>query len=426
MTTVRAAVRELPRFPDLGSLNVSQVAGFMAMGPPISIRDLLGRIDRLPPSMTLTQPVVTGAALGGTVALTIDRNGAYTFSGSMRATGFPSFQYTVTASVRSDAGVAVAARHTGRVYGTDTPGDRQDSWSQTGTDADLAKLLRNTWPLTSHGTLSVTYSEDLAGTLGTAVDILKDLAEFVVGAATLGASVACCLLIGSELHHAGINLPGLGGIVGLTIVAGSVYVYGPFAVVPAVIAGAAAGAVVDSMVRIRSLDTGDTAPHGDETGFARAVFGDSLDFDRIRVTNLSGLGTRAFTTPTVDGTILLNIGNAYDSPTTAVDPPHGYATEGQILIHELTHAWQIQHASLADGYIPGLLCQGIYNQGVTGRAAYQYGPPGPAWSTFNLEAQAAIVDQWFAGTTSKQPPPPMDTAGPYYGYIRNNIRASSP
>jgi len=160
------------------------------------------------------------------------------------------------------------------------------------------------------------------------------------------------------------------------------------------------------MVKIRSLDTGDTAPHGDETGFARAVFGDSLDFNRIRVTNLSGLSTRAFTTPTIDGTILLNIGNAYDSPTTALDPPHGYAAEGQILIHELTHAWQIQHASLADGYIPGLLCQGIYNQAVTGRAAYQYGPPGPAWSTFNLEAQAAIVDQWFAGNTTKQPAPP--------------------
>jgi len=180
------------------------------------------------------------------------------------------------------------------------------------------------------------------------------------------------------------------------------------------------------MVKIRSLDTGDTAPHGDETGFARAVFGDSLDFNRIRVTNLSGLSTRAFTTPTIDGTVLLNIGNAYDSPTTALDPPHGYAAEGQILIHELTHAWQIQHASLADGYIPGLLCQGIYNQAVTGRAAYQYGPPGPAWSTFNLEAQAAIVDQWFAGNTTKQPAPPMDTAGPYYGYMRNNIQAGNP
>jgi len=235
MTTLRAAIRELPRFPNLGSLNVSQVAGFMGMDQPTSIRELLARIDRMPPSITLTQNVVTGAALGGTVTLTIDRDGGYTFSGWMEASGIPSYQFTVIASVCSDAGVTVASLHSGRVYGFDTPGNRNDSWSETGTDADLAKLMRNTWPLTSHGALTVTYSEELAGTLGTAVDILKDLAEFVVGAATLGSSVACCLLIGSELHNAGIDLPGLGGIVGLTIVAGAVYIYGPFAVVPATI-----------------------------------------------------------------------------------------------------------------------------------------------------------------------------------------------
>ena len=426
MTSLRSAIRELPRFPDLGSLNVSQVTTFMGMNQPVSVRDLLTRVDRLLPALTLTQPVVTGAALGGSVTLTITRSGDYTFSGSMRATGFPSFTYSVIASVQSDAGVTIAARHTGQVYGTDTPGSRDDSWTQTGTDPELAKLLRNTWPLTSHGTLTVTYSEELAGSLGTAVDVLKDLGAFVLTAATVGSSVACCILIGSEMHNAGITLPGLGGVVGLGVIAGAVYIYGPFAVVPATIAGAAAGTVIDSMIKIRPLDTGDTAPHGDETGFARAVFGDSLDFDRIRITNLSGLGARAFTTPTIDGTILLNIGNAYDSPTTAVDSLHGYTAKGQILIHELTHAWQLHHASAADGYIPGLMCQGVYNQTVTGPAAYTYGPPGPAWSSFNLEAQAAIIDQWFAGDTDTQPGGPLNTASPYYPYIRNNILASNP
>ena len=73
MTALRSAIRELPRFPDLRSLNVSQVATFMAMNQPVSIRDLLTRVDRLPPALTLTQPVVTGAALGGSVTLTITR-----------------------------------------------------------------------------------------------------------------------------------------------------------------------------------------------------------------------------------------------------------------------------------------------------------------------------------------------------------------
>ena len=424
MSTLRAAIRELPRFPNIGSLNVAEVATFMDMYPPVSIRDLLGRVDRLPASLTLGQDVVTGAALGGSVTLTIDRQGGYTFTGSMRATGFPSFAYTVMATLRSNAGVAVATRHSGHVYGTDTPGNREDTWTETGSDPNVAKLLRNTWPRFSDGTLTISYSEELAGTLGTAVDVLKGLAEFVVAAATLGSSVACCLLIGSELHDAGITLPGLGGVVGLGIVAGTVYIYGPFSVVPAIVAGAAAGAVVDSMIKIRRLDTG-AGPHGDETGFARQVFGDSLDFDRIRVTNLSGLGGRAFTAPAADGTILVNIGNAYDDPTHAVYPGPSYPVGGQILIHELTHAWQIQHASLADGYIPGLLCEGIYNQAALGKAAYQYGAAGPPWSSFNLESQGAIVDQWFAGT-GRQVGKAMDTNSAYYQYIRNNILASNP
>ena len=119
------------------------------------------------------------------------------------------------------------------------------------------------------------------------------------------------------------------------------------------------------MVKIRRL-------RDDEVAFARQVFGDSLDFDRIRLTNLSGIGTRAFTTPTVDGTILLNIGNAFNEPTLAVYPP--YPVPGQILIHELTHAWQIEHASLEDGFVPGLMCTGILNQTVVSKP-YQYGPP---------------------------------------------------
>lgn len=424
MTTLRAGIRQLPRFPTTGSINVSEVATFMDMPSPVSVRELLSALNHLPASITLTQPVVTGAALGGQVTLTIDRYGAYTFSGSMRATGFPSFAYTVMATLRAAQGVTVFTRHSGKVYGTDTSGNRQDDWTETGTDLYAAKVLRNTWPLTHTGTLTVSYSEEVSGTLGTALDVVKDLAEFVLAAATLGSSVACCLLIGSELNDAGVGLPGLGGVVGLAIVGGAVFVFGPFAVVPAILVGAAAGAVVDSMVKIRSLDTGRGAPHGDETGFARTVFGDSLDFARIRLTNLSGLGGRAFTTPTVDGTILVNIGNAYDAPTSAVYP-NSYPAKGQILIHELTHAWQIQHASLSDGYIPGLLCQGIYNQAVTGKAAYQYGPAGPAWSSYNLESQGAIVDQWFGGTRT-QGPTPMNTEGAYYAYIRNNIRAGNP
>jgi hypothetical protein len=73
-----------------------------------------------------------------------------------------------------------------------------------------------------------------------------------------------------------------------------------------------------------------------------------------------------------------------------------YPTAGQLLVHELTHAWQIAHAS----FLPGFICQGIVNQTnyTVGQNVYIYGPPGPPWGSFNLEGEGAIVDQWFAGT----------------------------
>src|SRR5208337_103806 len=206
--------------------------------------------------------------------------------------------------------------------------------------------------------------------------------------------LAICLVIGSELGEAGASVPGLGGVVGLGIVAGSLFIWGPLAIGPAIIIGVAAGAIVDSMVKIRRL-------RPDEIDFAKQVFGDSLDFDRIRLTNLSGVDTRPFTVPTVDDTILVNIGNSFDAPTTAVFP--NKPVPGQLLIHELTHAWQIEHATLEDGYVPGWLCEGIREQIVVGSAAYNYGPAGPPWSSFSVEGQAHMVDEWFGGNGQQAP-----------------------
>jgi hypothetical protein len=94
-----------------------------------------------------------------------------------------------------------------------------------------------------------------------------------------------------------------------------------------------------------------------------------------------------------------------------------------VLIHELTHAWQIEHSS----FVPGLVCSGIVNQANFnfGQNVYVYGPPGPPFGDFNLEAQGAIVDQWFGGNPTAAVPnrSAMDPSDPYFGYIANNIRA---
>jgi hypothetical protein len=125
--------------------------------------------------------------------------------------------------------------------------------------------------------------------------------------------------------------------------------------------------------------------------------------------------------PGVDGKIYVNLGDAYGDPVNYTKDG-AYPATGQLLVHELTHAWQIYHAS----FLPGFVCDGIVNQANynVGQSVYTYGPPGPAWGDFNLEAQGAIVDQWFGGTRTVVVPyrKASDPNDLYFGYIANNIR----
>lgn len=100
---------------------------------------------------------------------------------------------------------------------------------------------------------------------------------------------------------------------------------------------------------------------------------------------------------------------------------------GQLLVHELVHAWPIEHSHV----IPGLMCSGIKNEvGTLGgnMDVYKYGPSTQNFDEFNLEQQASIVDEWFAGTAYKGQQhsfQPMfeNEKNPYWRYIRDNIRA---
>ena len=147
MPNLKAAISKLPRFPRAEIQNVGELAEFLSIHRPVSIRDLIGRVDRLRDSVAFRATVVTGAALGGEVELTLKSDGSYTFSGHMRATGFPSFAFNVVAIVRSASGnVTLAAQHSGEVFGTDTSGDRENRWDEVGTDPVQLKQIRNTWP----------------------------------------------------------------------------------------------------------------------------------------------------------------------------------------------------------------------------------------------------------------------------------------
>ena len=150
---------------------------------------------------------------------------------------------------------------------------------------------------------------------------------------------------------------------------------------------------------------------------ARQVFGDTLNLDEIRLTSLGGASGRGFTARGIDGKIYLNLGRRFSAPMAPGERSYQYP--GQLLIHELTHAWQIQHGS----FLPGLMCSMLVTQAENTFVddVYAYGPPGPPWDELNPEQQASIVDQWYAGSKLSDGWASMDQLNPYYRYIWDNV-----
>jgi hypothetical protein len=104
----------------------------------------------------------------------------------------------------------------------------------------------------------------------------------------------------------------------------------------------------------------------------------------------------------------VNLGDAYPSPLSYTSP--AYPVPGQVLIHELTHAWQIANSS----YVPSLMCSGLWNQAqyIVGKNIYAIDESLP-FGVCNLEQQAHIVDMWFQGGSS--------TLHRYFRFIEDNI-----
>ncbi len=115
--------------------------------------------------------------------------------------------------------------------------------------------------------------------------------------------------------------------------------------------------------------------------------------DRIIVTNLMTVDKRMFTIPIKTGNtvfILLNMGKGYDDPLNY--NRNGF--NGDVFIHELTHAWQIWHNNLlmlfADGAVNQFKNTVISNQ-------YNYSCDGHNLTeSYNEEQQAMIVENFYS------------------------------
>ncbi len=372
----------------------------------------LDGVIELPETRTDHQNVETpaGTALGGWVDIVLRSDGSYVISYHLHDSGVTGYDFTVRAIFAASNGMTFVGQHSGHVGGTLTSGSRDDDFTEPG----FSEAIRHNWAAVKGGRLWVTKDYSTTGVVGFIEDVAKAVVDVVAGA--VGAAVGVIISLGREIGPVFDGL-GLGGTFGL--IAGVVVFAAGGGLLMAVASGVAVGAVTNALIQQRPLSP-------EEAQFASQVFGNSLPpADQIILTNLSGLGGRAFTMPGIDGKTYVNLGDAYDEPNPLGYVNTAYLTPGQVLIHELTHVWQGTHAS----FLPGFVCDGIVNQthNTLGQNVYEYGPPGRVWSAFNLEQQGAIVDQWFGGDRPEGVDRPasltkMDQDDPYFSYIRDNIR----
>jgi hypothetical protein len=386
---------------------------------PASVRQMADLYVR---DVVFDEPIVTsdGVALGGHHTLTVRRNGSYRYQGHFRATGFPSFDVAILTTLGypvplpgspTPAAAQIAFAAHGRVHGTNEPGDREHRWDTQGSSL----LLAAEW----HGVRQSRMNRRLefdTDWFGPAGDVVSFLGQVVVFGATFGAAGVAIVVVGEAADLLNLEQIVLPGIVGVILAGTAAFVFGPVALFPAFVVGAA---VTAALIKQRHMTDAEKA-------FADQVFKGKLPVDRILLTNLVGLGDRPFTAPGPGGAILVNLGKGYD------DPVNYTGKGGDRLGENAAHAWQIGNES----FTPEYYCRAVSTAvGTLGgdMSAYRYGPAGGSWASFGTEQQASIVDEWFAGSNDPRnspqkgfPPMHSDDQGtnqnPYYRYIRDNIR----
>lgn len=374
--SLSAAVRKFHLHARPAVVRVGEVADALGMARPVSVREVHRRLTAIPTELRLAQVITTEAALGGRAEMVLRSDGTYTSFGSMRATGFPSFAYQVTASVESAGNLFLPmARHEGRVFGTDTPGDRSRSWNESG----QSESLRQNWvSVAENARLVVRKEYELSGVLGTVADVAVKIGQFVGLATVVYPGLAAAITLASTLAEATeepFPLPRLP--LGITVAAGVLLVFGPGMIVPAVVAGG----VAELAVQHRPLDEAEYA-------FATKIFGNTLPpREQIILTNMLGKGDRRFVMPGPGGVFFVNLGQAaFDDPMGYRTQGSRYATPGQVFVHELTHTWQGRRLPAVTYF-----CKGITNSTYTPDADVNR-----PWADHGLEQQATIVDTWYA------------------------------
>lgn len=392
-----------------------------------------------------------GVAITGGYALELFRDGRLMFTGYTRATGWSTYgvSLALTVSYRPDPGaerdsvLVLVLAEGGTAYGTNRAGDRTYDWRRE----ERVPLVSAHWSAFRRARVAprFEYRTDHFGVIGDATALVAQLALMN---ATFGATGAGLVVAGRAASALDLEQFLLPGVVGVIVAAGAVFILGPGAAYPVFAAGAGAAAVVKGRLPRHLHPHERTAVH-DVFGWGSGGQG-NLDLDNVLLTPFLGVGSRPFVVPVPGGPIYVNIGEAYDDPLgyegkgpesskdlrkrrdeadlfrsghpgVAVPrellPPR---RAGQLLMHEMTHVWQIQKTS----FTPALFCR-LWGTALTTldeesqQRAYSTGAPGRPFSDYGPEAQGSIVDGWYAGADGFAA---RSEESPWFPYIAGPIR----
>ena len=366
-------------------------------------------ITLTPESRTFTHQVVTptGTALGGSAELTIRNDGSYTFRGHLHDSGFDSYEFRLSVVLRTipEGFISLAELVPGSVAGTVGSGSRDFDFEERHTN----DLLSHQWPSFRDGTAEFGFQFDDTGALGLLADVGKAVAEIIVARVIAGPVAAPLIMIGSRLaRSADLPLTSPPGIPGAVFLGSAVLLFGPLAVFPAFLAGAAIASLAD--IKSRPM-------RAEERQLAFKVFRGTLPIERIRVTNLSSSNDDEFCTlHTPDRSIILGLGeDGFNFVNRDLET-------NRTLIHELTHAWQFEHSTQGAAELWEQIRKPFLTKAQED-ALYDPHPfDGRPWSSYGTEQQAEVVATWFTTVAPDDPDGSSAVQSPLFPYIQNNIR----
>ncbi|MFF4396053.1 hypothetical protein [Streptomyces sp. NPDC001480] len=346
----------------------------------------------------------------GWTEVEITRNGSARFSGHVHNEGAFSEPEDFTLRTATSGSTCLLFQRSGHLGGFGDSSSRNDWWDESSSRPDVAANFDDLI-----GSLVLRAAESKKGVITGPLDDVIDFTVGVVeGSILAGVPGIEVVLFGGEL--ASLVLTG-SLIPGARIIAGTLYMTG--------LLGGFYALTGAGVARIGGKQRNITS---DEYEWANdKVFGGSLPpKDAILITDTIGAGDNCFTFPAPYKKITVNIGpERYDNPRDS-DPG--------IFIHELTHAWQIQHMDAPAAWITRGFAAQLFN------VSYDYENYGRPFRDFNIEQQAQLVEEWYVGCERQQRLmhrdgfykhqegfPAEDNRGaskggnPFYEYIVNNI-----